>query len=515
MNQTPPKRSIAALAAVLTGLWLAGCQPSPEDIVPLYDSETVDVVDIQVSVEASGVIEPVRTVEVKSKASGEILNVYAETGDVVEAGSLLVEVDKRTPRNELAEAEATLKAARARRQIAETAMQRAAKLFESGTLTQTDYEQSQLEYANSEAQVVSAEVALENARIAMSDTDVRAPITGTIIERSVEPGAVISSPTQAVSDGTILMKMADLTTVQVRALVDETDIGKILPGMEAHVVVAAYPNQPFRGKVQKIEPQAIVDQNVTMFAVLISIDNERGLLRPGMNAEVSISIAERESVTAVPTAALRSLEDVPMTARMLGIPATEIYLALDPDADVETLMAKGESTITIGGRTIVLPDGVDREQVEALMRARESGRDLTPEQRNLMRTIMGQAFGDRAGGRPGGGQGFGGGFPGGFPGASGGRRITESEDSGAYQFGGEYWVIALRDNRPVPVKVVTGLTDLEYSEVVSGLEPGDRVLLLPSTSLFEQQERLQQFISERFSSSGPFQQQQGGRGPRF
>src|SRR5690606_36080043 len=416
--------------------------------------------------------------------SGEILSVHADTGDVVQAGSLLVEVDKRTPRNELAEAEATLKAARARRQIAETAMQRAETLFKSGTLTQSDYEQSQLEFANSEAQVVSAEGARENARIAMSDTDVRAPITGTIIERSVEPGAVISSPTQAVSDGTILMKMADLTVVQVRALVDETDIGKIHPGMEAHVVVAAYPNQPFHGSVQKIEPQAIVDQNVTMFAVLISIDNQRGLLRPGMNAEVSISIAERESVTAVPTAALRSFDDVPMTATMLGIPAAEIYLALDPNADVEALMARSESTISIGGRTIVLPDGVDREQVEALMRARDFGRDLTPQQRDLMRTIMGQAFGDRAGGWQQGG-GSGGGFAGGgrsngFPGEPSGR-VTESADAGTYQFGGEYWVVALRSNRPVPVKVTTGLTDLEYSEVVSGLEPGDRVLLLPST----------------------------------
>jgi len=510
------KRWIAL--AALAALPLVGCQRSPDDIVPLYDSEPVEVVDIQVSVEASGVIEPVRTVEVKSKASGEILSVHADTGDVVQAGSLLVEVDKRTPRNELAEAEATLKAARARRQIAETAMQRAETLFKSGTLTQSDYEQSQLEFANSEAQVVSAEVALENARIAMSDTDVLAPITGTIIERSVEPGAVISSPTQAVSDGTILMKMADLTVVQVRALVDETDIGKIHPGMEANVVVAAYPNQPFHGKVQKIEPQAIVDQNVTMFAVLISIDNELGLLRPGMNAEVSISIAERENVTAVPTAALRALSDVPMTATMLGVPAAEIYRALDPNADVEALRARTEQTISIGGRTIVLPDGVERADVEALMSARESGRELTPEQRDLMRTVMGQAFGDRAGARPAGGPPGGGsfgGFAGGFPGAGGNGRIIESADSTAYLFGGEYWVVALRDNRPVPVKVVTGLTDLEYSEVISGLEPGDRVLLLPSSSLFEQQERLQQFISERFSTSGPFQQQQGGRGPRF
>src|SRR5690606_41710269 len=103
---------------------------------PLYDSETVEVLDIQVTVEASGVIEPVTTGEVKSKASGEILSVHADTGDVVEANALLVEGDKRTPRNELAEAEATLKAAHARAQIAETAMRRAETLLQSGTLTQ-------------------------------------------------------------------------------------------------------------------------------------------------------------------------------------------------------------------------------------------------------------------------------------------------------------------------------------------------------------------------------------------
>jgi hypothetical protein len=84
-----------------------------------------------------------------------------------------------------------------------------------------------------------------------------------------------------------------------------------------------------------------------------------------------------------------------------------------------------------------------------------------------------------------------------------------------YLFGGDYWVVALRGDQTVPVAVKTGLTDLEYSEIVSGLRPGDRVLLLPSASLYEQQERLQQFISQRFGSSTPFQQQQSQNVPRF
>ena len=105
---------------------------------------------------------------------------------------------------------------------------------------------------------------------------------------------MITSTTQAVSGGTMLMKMADLTTVQVRTRVDETDIGKIQPGMPTRVTVAAYPNQPFDGEVLKIEPQAIVEQNVTMFSVLIKIANRGGLLKPGMNADVQIQIANRD-----------------------------------------------------------------------------------------------------------------------------------------------------------------------------------------------------------------------------
>ena len=199
---------------------------------------------------------------------------HAEIGDVVEAGKLLVEIDKRTPRNAVSQTEAALAAAKARRTIAKTQLDRATA-YKSQTLTQIDLEKTELEFANAESQVVSSEVALENARITLEDTSVRAPIAGTILEKTVEPGIVITSPTQAVSGGTVLMKMADLTSVQVRTRVDETDIGKIQPGMATRVTVAAYPNQPFEGVVLKVEPQAIVEQNVTMFSVLIKLAEPR------------------------------------------------------------------------------------------------------------------------------------------------------------------------------------------------------------------------------------------------
>src|SRR5690606_30788974 len=130
-----------------------------------------------------------------------------------------------------------------------------------GIVIETEFETAELELANAEALVISRQVDLENAKIALDDTDIRAPISGIIIEKNVERGQVISSSTRDVGEGTILLKMADLSTVQVRTLVDETDIGKIRPGMPVTVRVAAFPNQPFSGEVLKIEPQAVVDQN--------------------------------------------------------------------------------------------------------------------------------------------------------------------------------------------------------------------------------------------------------------
>ena len=191
--------------------------------VSVYESIPVENTLISVSVGAAGVIEPEVTVDVKSEASGEVLAIYADTGDIVESGSLLVEIDQRTARNTLAQFEANLEASKARMVIAGTQVERAERLLESGAFTEIEHEQSQLEHANAKAMVVSNNVAVENARIALDDTLIRAPITGTVIDRQVELGTVISSSTQNVSGGSVLLRMADLNTVQVRALVDETD----------------------------------------------------------------------------------------------------------------------------------------------------------------------------------------------------------------------------------------------------------------------------------------------------
>ena len=482
-------RSLAPFALLLLA---AACGKKTEAVV--FQAVPVEKRSIVVSARASGTVQPDTVVEVKSKASGEILEMRVETGQTVDRGTLLVRVDQRTPRNRLNQAQADLDVAKARYENAEAQRKRSDELFKTQSISTEEHETAVLAVANARAVVVGAEVALENAKIAMEDTDVRAPIAGTIISKSVERGQVISSPTSDVGGGTVLLKMADLNLVQVRTLVDETDIGKIRAGLRATVTVGSYPNQPFEGSVLKIEPLAETVQNVTMFAVQVRIENRNGLLKPGMNADVEVHIGQRDSVLAVPNAALRTPRDVASAATVLGIDTEKLKTLLadaekrrdsmrttlaaqTPRSDtvrVDTIAKKpaGATMTTPDGREVPLPEGVTEAEAQGLMRKRFGGGQLSEAENAKLQKIM-QAF--RAGG---GGRGFGGG-------GTGGRRAGGGETD--FQFGGNYIVFVRKNGEPVPVYIRTGLTDLDYSEVVSGVTAQDSVLVLPSASLVQQQ----------------------------
>jgi len=426
-------------------LLIAACKKEAAPIP--YQAVPVEQRDIVVSAQASGAIQPDTTVEVKSKASGEILSLAVETGQAVKRGDLMVRVDPRIPRNAVAQAQADLEVAQARLTNANSQKRRADELFKSQSITEQEHEQALLAYANANAEVIRARVALDNAKDQLDDTNVRAPINGTIIEKQVERDQVISSPTNDVGGGTVLLKMADLNLVQVRTLVDETDIGKVQPGQRATVTVDAFPQRPFAGTVLKIEPQAQTEQNVTMFPVLVRIDNKEGLLRPGMNAEVEIHVGRRENVLAVPNAALRTQRDVGSAAQVLG---------LSPDAVQQQLAAARPTPQRAGDR--------------AAMGDSSAAAD------SAGRATMG-ATPAAAGGRS-------------SRGLSGRNRRGQAQSEGS-----QYIVFVRRDGRPTPVWIRTGLTDMDYSEVLDGLSLSDSVLVLPSASLVQSQ----QDMRERFN----------------
>jgi HlyD family secretion protein len=274
---------------------------------------------IAVTASADGVVEPIRKVEVKSKASGEVTSLDADTGDLVTAGQVLLQLLPRDAQNAYDQAAADLQSAKARSDNARVQLERARRLAADGLVPSTDLESAQLQATTTRSDVVRTQKALDTAAERLSETTVRSPITGTVIARSVEVGQVISSAVSQVSGGTLLLTLADLGEVQVRSLVDEVDIGRISAGLPVSIQVEAYPDHPFQGTVLKIEPQAVVQQNVTMFPVLTRIDNRENLLKPGMNAEVEIAIERHENVLAVPNEAIKSRDEAMLVARYLGV----------------------------------------------------------------------------------------------------------------------------------------------------------------------------------------------------
>ena len=482
--------------SLLSLVLLAACsKPAP---LPVYQAVAVQKRDIMVTAQASGAINADTVVQVKSKASGEILDIKVQTGDYVRRGQLIMQVDQRIPANEVATARATLQVDSAQLANAKSQLKRQQDLFAARAVTQQELEQATLQVAQANASVVRDGIALENAKIAMGDTEVRAPINGTIIEQAVQRGTVISSPTNSASGGTALLTMADLSQVQVKTWVDETDIGKIHQGMEADVTVAAYPNRPFKGTVAKIEPQADTIQNVTMFPVLVNIDNKDNLLKPGMNADVKMAVGSRTGVLAVPNAALRTERDVASAATVLGIAPADLQTML---ATAKKVMADASAQKADTNAGVPLPNG-GTPPAAGGDKPRGGAGGGTPDSSRRGGRGNGGAGGGNGGNGGGRGNAAGGAAAdpaagaagaGGRGGRGGGRGGRGGKSD--FSFGGRYIVFALKNGKPTPVYIQTGLTDLDYSEVKLGLLESDSVLLLPSASLVAQQQQMQARMS--------------------
>ena len=274
---------------------------------------------INVTAEATGRIEPIQVIDIKSKAGGQITKMFVESGYEVKKGDTIVILDKRDVEAAFQQAEANLRSATARLENSKALLKQNEQLFAANALTRREFENSKLDVTNQETSVISSTQSLELARQRLEDAVILAPSEGTILEKIVSEGTVIASASNSASGGTTLVRMANLTRVRARIYVSETDIGKVELGMETRVLVDAYPNRPFIGVVEKREPQAIVDQNVTMFPVIVSLENSERALMPGMNGEVAIQVDEKRGVLSIPLDAFRLSNEARTVAEMFGI----------------------------------------------------------------------------------------------------------------------------------------------------------------------------------------------------
>jgi HlyD family secretion protein len=312
----------------LTALLLLGCKN--ENGTPTEsESSFVTVVpitrrNIEITVTATGTLEPLQEIEIKSKASGEIIRLPVKVGDVVEAGDLVAQVDTSDAAIYLRQKRAELDYRRVQCANSEQRRNRAANLLRSGMISLDEHAQSLLEYARDYASLVSAEALLEQAVDRMTESMVRAPDRGTVMKRNVEVGQIISSATSGITGGTALMTIANLATLQAKTLIAESDVGKVQPGQVATIAVDAYGEMVFEGRVSGIIPSALEKDKTVYFPCIVQIDNGDGLLLPGMTCEAAISISVRDSVLVVPNIAIATLKDAEEVAPTLGVPADSL-----------------------------------------------------------------------------------------------------------------------------------------------------------------------------------------------
>ena len=339
---TPSLLLVAALAACQTKA------PAPTAL----PSAAVTRGDIAVRVQATGVVQPINPVDVRSKASGMIIALPVEVGNVVKPGNLLAQVDPRDVKNGYDQAMADDLVSTAALQTAMRDRARKDSLFSRRVITQSEHDSTRSASADAISAMVSSRTNLDLARQKLEDATVRAPIPGTIVSRPITKGTIITSATSP-NGGTILMTVADLGRVRMQVTIDEVEMANVRIGERATVAVDAFPDHAFDGVVEKIEPQAVVTQGVTFFPVMVSISNKDGLLMPGMNGEVTINAGDLSKVLQIPIDAIRVTNELAPVTRMFSIPIDTLTNQIRSD------LIAGEGTTGVPGRYVVvaLPNG--------------------------------------------------------------------------------------------------------------------------------------------------------------
>jgi HlyD family secretion protein len=296
------------------------------------------------SVVATGKVEPISKVEIKSKANGIIERLHVDVGAVVKAGDVLAELDKEDINARVREARANLQAAEAgllgaRAQLdknkveaagpdvefARRAAERASDLFAQGLMPQSELDAtrstyelalnrqqaarsqlvvSQARITEAAAQVAQARANVERAEEELRNTTIRAPIAGMVLTRDVEVGSPVSSILNLGANATLVMTLGDIGEVFVRGKVDESDVGRVRIDQAARISVETFKDTQFDGKVTLISPMGVEKDNVTTFEVRVSIDNPGNQLKANMTANAEVVLEEHPDSLIVPVAAL-------------------------------------------------------------------------------------------------------------------------------------------------------------------------------------------------------------------
>jgi len=349
----------------------------------------VEKSDLAKSVVATGKVEPITKVEVKSKASGIVMKLFVEYGDRVKKGQLLAQLDKEEiaagveqSRAALQAADANLKGSEADYERAKVdaespdvpllkrAYDRAVQMQKDGVVSESALDDAEKAYklainkqnvARAQMLVLHAKISQSQADVArdqanlkqleeqLSYTDIESPLDGIVLSRDVEVGDAVSSILVLGSSATLVMTIGDTSQVYVKGKVDEADIGRVYLGQPSRIKVESFKDKTFNGKVTKISPMGVEKDNVTTFEVRVSIDNPGGELKAEMTANAEIILDEHKNV--------------------LQIPEGSILYDKDRNASVEIPDAKGKD----GKRKVAINIGISNGAKTEVLKGLKEG----------------------------------------------------------------------------------------------------------------------------------------------
>lgn len=450
-----------------------------------YHTQALSQGKIESTVNSSGSISPVVTVDVGSELSGLISQLNVDFNDVVKSGQVIARIDDRTVLSRLRQSEADLassqaslvqlqtalaraetESALANRELQRTRKVRASKLISEAELdsSETEYQLAlvNIEAARAailvgESRILQSQSSVEQVKLDLDRTYIRSPVDGVIIDRQVDKGQAVSA---SLSAPTLFTIAQDLEKMQIEADVDEADIGRIMQEQKVKFTVDAFPERSFEGIVAQVRKAATITSNVVTYKVIIKLENKDLVLLPGMTANIDIILGQRSDVLRVSNSALRfspgtdaqthaSQND---SSERIQRMATELQLTNEQGKQLALVMAEMQQAMQTLGESRNEFAGVGgqptdmREKMRKLRSKTEAELKgfLSPEQMEKYQALNAN------------------------------RRQNRDQNSDMQR--GTLWV--LRDGKPARVDVRVGIADLEYSEVVSAqLKDGDLIIV--------------------------------------
>ncbi|HYR29500.1 MAG TPA: efflux RND transporter periplasmic adaptor subunit [Thermoanaerobaculia bacterium] len=297
------KSAIAiALVAVLAIVAVLVHRTAFADEGTTYRFAAVERGDVEASVSATGTLNAVTTVSVGTQVSGQISELLVDFNDTVKKGQLLARIDPTLQEQTVTDAYASLERAQAQALQAQREHNRNGELMNAGLVAKSEYETTDSSLDVARANVKSAQVALERAKRNLEYTNIYAPIDGVVVERNVDLGQTVAA---SLSAPQLFLIANNLTRMQILAKVGEGDIAGIKEGQKVKFSVQALPRDTFEGTVNQVRLQSVTTENVVNYTVVVSVENEKEKLLPGMTARVKFVTRSAEDVLKVSNSALR------------------------------------------------------------------------------------------------------------------------------------------------------------------------------------------------------------------